>query len=72
MEGVTAGRMTHFVTEDGRHVAAIVAEVLEPRGPHSPRVSLFVVDPQQGRGYFADATYSEHHEPGSWHWIERA
>jgi hypothetical protein len=71
MDGLTAGRMVHYVNESGRHCAAVVAEVLEPSEVYTPLVTLFVFDEGSANAY-PRSFYSEAAEVGTWHWIERA
>ncbi len=86
MEGLTPGRIVHYVAygtpggeyQAGAHRAAIVAEVLpsydvQPDGTPAREEGtciLMVINPTGI--HFNTAPYSETHEPGTWHWIERA
>lgn len=74
MDGLTIGRMVHYVIHDGSHYAAIVTAVPDhekgvidvvvfPPSKASALPATFVIEPAQ---------YSEGKEPGTWHWIERA
>lgn len=76
MEGLTVGRMVHYVAygtpggeyEAGAHRAAIVAEVIMP---DSGECTLMVINPTGI--HFNKAKFSEENKrPGTWHWIEKA
>jgi hypothetical protein len=71
MDGLTPGRIVHFVAHDGVHLAAVVVAVEVPADLYTPLADLYVFDPAQGP-HFVPAFYSEHDEAGTWHWIERA
>lgn len=79
MEGLTPGRVVHFIArgehggeeEAGVHLAAIVTLVHPPRHDYFP-VGLCIFTPYglffgQNVDYDASAT-----TPGTWHWPERA
>lgn len=73
MDGLTVGRMVHFVDADGVHLAAIVTHVVERVVAH--KVMLGVHHPT--KGYITipwGVPYDERPLPelGTWHWIERA
>ena len=77
MQGLTEGRIVHFVLPDGQHRAALVSRVWNDDGV----VNLHVfVDQANDRQIKADngillqtsVTFSEEPQPGTWHWIERA
>lgn len=86
MDGLTPGRMVHYVTPDadrylygktsgtlpaGIHCAAIVTDgIREEDG--NPVVNLTVFQGVAGLAYWIDVPYSETAEPHTWHWIERA
>jgi hypothetical protein len=82
MQGLTPGRIVHFVatqllrvghprkpefaTEGGEHLAAIVTKV------YGDKVNLQAFLPECNGTYCAvNVAYSEAKEPGTWHWIER-
>jgi len=87
MEGVTEGRIVHFVLKNGEHRPAIIVN----SWPHiseyvaSGKVNLTVfldgsndrntgiVDTADGMlGWGTSVPYSEEKLPGTWHWIEKA
>lgn len=86
MDGLTVGRMVHYVAYGtpggeyaaGAHRAAVVAEVLpsypkQPDGtPERPDGTciLMVINPTGV--HWNTAPYSVDPKPGTWHWIERA
>ncbi len=80
MEGLTEGRMVHFVMPDGEHRAAIVVRVWRPQRPEQPGYCNLTVFPDGGNDGPCNETglrrecsvlYSEAKEPRTWHWIER-
>lgn len=71
MQGLTAGRIVHYVDRDGAHLPAIVAELDGERGVgyaflivFAPRTMPYPT--QRSVGYSAEGGAS------TWHWIERA
>jgi hypothetical protein len=85
MEGLTEGRIVHFVLPDGpstgEHRPAIVVRVWRQYQQQYPGYSNLLVftdgtndgDPYAGGLYWATSvSYSEEPTPRSWHWIERA
>lgn len=73
MEGLTEGRIVHFVADSNVHRAAIVVNVVSRE---SGLVDLFVFSmPQDGRGGFfmyPSTPYDESKNLDTWHWIEKA
>lgn len=86
MDGLTEGRIVHFVMNDGDHRAAIIARVW---GKESGVVNLTVftdwsndiegngneqLNEQIAKGILwrTAVQYSEDPKPNTWHWIERA
>lgn len=74
MDGLTEGRIVHFVVNDDTHRAAIVCNV---KDKEQGICDLFVFSmPQDERGGFfmhIDSEYDEQYkEPDTWHWIEKA
>lgn len=84
MDGLCAGRIVHFVpekfadeddTEPLRHIAALVADVIDAETGH---VELKVFWPTRDLAYNGEdaapreAVYRETPAVGTWHWIERA
>jgi len=83
MEGLTEGRIVHYVIADGEHRPAIVVANWGERYAEPGTVNLTVFtdwsndrrfNEAYGNGsYWATSIkYSEGHEVGTWHWIERA
>jgi hypothetical protein len=77
MDGLTEGRMVHFVAENGAHLAAVVTRLWNADGV----VNLNVQMPGDGDNGSYDSApvirrtsvrYSADPEPYTWHWIERA
>ena len=80
MEGLTEGRMVHFVMPDGEHRAAVIVRVWRPQTPANPGYSNLTVFTDWGNDGTGNETglrretsicYSEAKEPQTWHWIER-
>lgn len=83
MQGLTEGRMVHFVLADGNHPGehrpAIVVNAWGG-SPHEGRVNLHVFTDfgndgkqyENGGFWATSAPYSEDKLPGTWHWIEQA
>jgi hypothetical protein len=73
MDGLTEGRMVHFVVPSGKHRAGIVLNVIDKK---AGKVDLVVFSmPDDGLGGFlmnTNTEYSEEPKPGTWHWIEKA
>jgi hypothetical protein len=75
MEGLTPGRVVHYVAvggehlgEAGAHLAATVATINEDE-----TANLQVYDPMfDGTRIRRYVEHSEDPRPGTWHWIERA
>jgi hypothetical protein len=83
MEGLTEGRMVHYVTYNNRHLAAIVIGHMEGATALKHPISfadlaVFMnMDKVNGLKNFglqfhSQVAYSEDKEPGTWHWIEKA
>ncbi|HEY5903606.1 MAG TPA: hypothetical protein VIV12_17160 [Streptosporangiaceae bacterium] len=76
MEGLTPGRMVHYVAYGtpggefpaGVHRAAVVTEVIDSIGG---MVSLCVLNPT-GLFFNREVPHDPYGKPGSWHWIEKA
>ena len=66
MNGLTNGRMVHYVDEDGTHEAAVIIRVVDEK---EGVVSLFVFIFTDNVVY--DVKYNETGKPLTWHWIER-
>lgn len=74
MEGLTEGRIVHFVVSPGVHRAAIICNVQDRKQGFC---DLFVFSmPQDERGGFfmqLSALYDEQYkDSNTWHWIEKA
>lgn len=81
MDGLTEGRIVHFVTAAGEHRPAIVVRVwrdLQERYPGYSNLQVFTDgsnDGDWGRPnvvWETSVAYSEEPKPRTWHWIERA
>ena len=83
MEGLTEGRIVHFVTESGAHRPAIVVRVWR-QGDGTPPANgysnlVVFMDGTNDGDRFASCvswqtsvTFSEDPIPRTWHWIEKA
>ncbi len=75
MEGLTEGRIAHYVAFNNRHLAAIV---IGHTGGVNADLAVFTnmlnVNGLKNFGlqFHQDVAYSESKEPGTWHWPERA
>ena len=88
MEGLTEGRIVHYVMEDGRHpgehrAAVVVKDWKEEAG--TVNLAVFVdgtndyanIDVNLATSFMpvvwkTSRMYSEAKTPGTWHWIEKA
>lgn len=62
------GRVVHFVANNGRHCAAIIAAV---ESEVTYRLTLFVMDPVLSHaGFEHQATFDPDGSPLTWHWPE--
>lgn len=77
MEGLTEGRIVHYVLENGQHRPAIV---VRKWGGDTGCVQLQVFTDQTNDGFKegenvvwrTSVVYSEEPKPYTWHWPERA
>jgi len=82
IEGLTEGRIVHFVTESGKHRPAIVVQVwskdtgcsnlqvfLDGTNDRADKFSLEQMN--QGTSWKTSVTYSEEPKPNTWHYPER-
>jgi hypothetical protein len=68
MEGLQVGRIVHFVTMDGEHLAGIVSYIWNPQG----MVNMHVFNPMNGSTqFFSSVQYRADPVPYSWHYPER-
>ncbi|MGN6563420.1 MAG: hypothetical protein ACTHMU_12245 [Thermomicrobiales bacterium] len=85
MDGLTEGRMVHYVLPDGRgkgeHRPAVVVHVWRQYQEQMPGYSnLLVFTDAENDGFFTSEAvqwrtsvhYNAEGKPGTWHWIERA
>lgn len=82
MEGLTPGRIVHFVMPNGAHRPAMVVEVWGPSGCSNLQVFLDGLNDKRANPsvysdtglYWATSINpdEENKQPHSWHWIERA
>ena len=82
MEGLTEGRIVHYVLESGEHRPAIVVRVwrIDGKPPENGCCQLQVFTDSDAEGKYNDClppvmwktsvTFGE--GPGNWHWIEKA
>jgi hypothetical protein len=79
MEGLTPGRIVHFVADwesaQGQHRPAIIVSLPDPSGTDA-NLQVFKdlnLDPNPMPTFWVErVSYSETAEPGTWHWIERS
>ena len=77
MDGLTEGRVVHFVTQAGDHRPAVVVRVWATGRPGY--INLQVLTDGSNDGEWGKANivwetsvdYSEEPKPRTWHWIER-
>jgi hypothetical protein len=76
MQGLTEGRIVHFITDEGVHLPAIVVKVWDKEAG-TINLSVFI----DHSAYTGDAvfpatsvSFKDHgyEEAGTWHWIEPA
>lgn len=87
MDGLTEGRIVHFVMPDNRHRPAIIVNAHPTADEGLVNLHIFVDGPQELRpGYdvepvpvangcdtwMASIAFSSEFVPGTWHWIEKA
>jgi hypothetical protein len=82
MEGLTEGRIVHFVLPNGQHRPAIVVNawhhVFEYHASGRVNLQVFTDFKNDGEEYASgqywatSVPYSEDPQPGTWHWIEKA
>ncbi len=86
MEGLTEGRIVHYVLKNGEHRAAIVVRVFEPYGKEAGLANLIVFSDGSNDASAVSGNVSEqgifwatsaHYDPEgtkhhTWHWIEKA
>lgn len=85
MEGLTEGRIVHFVMPSGEHRPAIVVKIWHVAGERGYVNLVVFVDggndlhyasspdkPDQVTLWETSIFYSENKEPRTWHWIEKA
>lgn len=76
MDGLTEGRMVHFVMPDGEHRPAIVVKVWSKEsGVSNLTVFSDWMNDQKSEGIFWATSITPDEEnklPGTWHWIEKA
>lgn len=77
MDGLTEGRMVHYVAGNGAHLAAVVTRLWGANGT----VNLNVQLPGDGDNGAYDSApverrtsvvFSADPKPNTWHWIEKA
>jgi hypothetical protein len=77
IEGLTEGRMVHYVTARGHHRPSVIVQVWDDV---TGRCNLQVFmdgrndgySAEQGTDWLQDIEYSEEAQSGTWHFIERA
>lgn len=78
MEGLTPGRIVHFVAPNGKHRPAIVVHVWSVDKPGYVQLQVFTDGSNDGEWgkpgvvWETSVDYSEEPKPRTWHWIERA
>lgn len=77
MEGLTEGRIVHFVLENGEHRPAIVVKVWD-KSTGYVNLQVFTDGSNDGEQYASGQYWAtsifpnEDHAPRTWHWIEKA
>lgn len=81
MDGLTEGRIVHYVMPSGDHRPAIVVQVCPKEWGYPPgavQLQVFTDGSNDGLEYTSgifwatSVQYSETPAPQTWHWIERA
>jgi hypothetical protein len=81
MDGLTEGRMVHYVMPNGKHRPAIVVKVWNVGSPEGSPTNngmsnlMVFADPGDDGGgpqYSTSVIYSEEPKINTWHWIEKA
>ncbi len=67
MDGLTEGRVVHYVLESGRSNDGFEVTHLINAGGHEAIIKI-----TQNSIWRTSVHYSEDKEPGTWHWIEKA
>ena len=71
LEGLTPGRIVHFIDEGARHRAAVITWIWDDGG----MANLFVFDDGVSplpSPVLRSVRYDENMQPLTWHWIEKA
>lgn len=76
MEGLTEGRIVHYVLSNGERRPAIVVKVWSP-SMGTANLCVFMDGHNDSKDgamtrWVTSAMYSEDPKPDTWHWIERA
>lgn len=77
MEGLTEGRVTHYVAYNDRHLAAMITGYNPDKDGHVDLVVFtnmpnFNGEKSGGVQFHFNVPYSETPKPGHWHWPEKA
>lgn len=84
MEGLTEGRIVHFVLDNGEHRPAIVVKVWrvndQPPSNGCCNLQVFTVSDTEKKYndvlppvmWKTSVVFTEEPTPGTWHWIEKA
>lgn len=75
VDGLTVGRIVHYVEEEGWHRAAIVSLVNNPNimGKGNVNLTVFSDHPSNPVVVRTAVPHDEvHKKSGTWHWIEKA
>jgi hypothetical protein len=86
MDGLTEGRIVHYVMQNGEHRPAIVVKVWDTADMSQGYINLVVFadgsndlhyastpgKPDQVTLWATSKYYSEEPKPDTWHWIEKA
>jgi len=80
MEGLTEGRIVHYVAYNNRHLASIIIGLnpgAEAEMPVKTDLAVFTSmrniagTRNGGLQFHFDIPYNDGKTPGTWHWIER-
>ena len=74
MDGLTEGRMAHYVAYNNRHLVSIVIGVNGTKADLAVFTNMSNVNGVKNFGlqFHQDIEFSQEPKPGTWHWIEKA
>lgn len=74
MDGLTEGRICHYVAYNNRHLASIVIGTNDTKADLAVFTNMSNVNSVKNFGlqFHQDIEFSAEPKPGTWHWIEKA